>query len=185
MSAESRWLRARAQHRDAVESFEAAAVALDDERWRRPCSGEGWTPAQICEHATLTYRAFLQELRGGEPMRMRVRGFRLPLLRWIVLPHILFHRSFPLRAVSPRELRPGDGSGDRTAAMVELRALAAECEREVAGARDRRGAVLTHPYFGALEVVRALRFAAVHLEHHARQLRSAASRDAGSGPGSA
>jgi hypothetical protein len=174
MSREARWTRSRDQHRAALEAYAAAARALGSDRWTEPRSEGKWTPAQLTEHLTLSYRAFLQELRGGEPMRMRVSGFRLPLLRWLLLPHILFHRTFPRGAVAPRELRPAEGSDDAETALAELFALGTECELEIDAARARPRAVITHPYFGAIDAVRALRFQAVHLEHHTRQLRSAA-----------
>jgi hypothetical protein len=31
---------------------------------------------------------------------------------------------------------------------------------------------LTHPYFGQIGAVRGMRFMAVHLEHHTRQIKS-------------
>ena len=175
MSAESRWRAALAEHRASIESYAAAVRSLDDAAWTRPWAEGKWTPAQVTEHLTLGYRAFLREVRGEGGMKMKVFGLRLRLLRWFLLPHILFHRSFPAGAVSPREIRPVEGSPDRDAALAELLATAAEAEREIEAARDRPGAVLTHPYFGGIPLARGLKFAAVHVEHHTRQVRAAAS----------
>lgn len=174
MSADSRWRAALAEHRAAIEAYAAAIRALDPSAWTRPVAEGKWTPAQITEHLTLGYRAFLREARGEGGMKMKVFGLRLRLLRWFLLPHILFHRSFPSGAVSPREIRPAEGSADRDAAVAELLATAAEAERGMEAARERPGAVLTHPYFGGIPLARGLKFAAVHVEHHTRQVREAA-----------
>lgn len=174
MSAESRWSAARAEHRAALEAYAAAVRALDEGGWTRPIAEGKWTPAEITEHLALTYRAFLQELSGGEAMRMKVRGIKLRLLRWLLLPHMLFHRTFPKGAVAPREVRPEGGGADHEAALAGLLELGERCEAAIEQARHRPGAVVTHPYFGGIPVVRAWRFGAVHLEHHTRQLRAAA-----------
>ena len=174
MSADSRWRAALAEHRAATAAYAEAVRALDDAAWTRPWAEGKWTPAQITEHLTLGYRAFLREVRGEGGMKMKVFGLRLRLLRWFLLPHILFHRTFPLAAVSPRELRPAEGPPERDAALAELLATAAEAERESEAARSRPGAVLTHPYFGGIPLPRGLKFAAVHVEHHTRQVRAAA-----------
>jgi hypothetical protein len=172
MSAESRWQAALSEHQAALAAYAGAVRALGDDAWTRPWSQGKWTPAQITEHLTLGYRAFLREARGEGGMKMKVFGVRRRLLRWFLLPHILFHRAFPLKAVSPREIRPAEGSPDREAALAELLATAAEAEHAIQAARGRPGAVLTHPYFGGIELGRGLRFAAVHVEHHTRQVRA-------------
>jgi hypothetical protein len=174
MTPDSRFARALDEHRAALASFASAVAALEPGAWTRPRAEGKWTPAEVTEHLRLSYGAFLQEIRGGAAMRMRVFGVRRRLLRWLVLPHILFHRTFPLRAVSPRELRPEDPGLPPGEAVARLLALAAEAEREIDAARGRPDAVLTHPYFGAIDLTRGLRFAAVHVEHHVRQVLSAA-----------
>lgn len=175
MPSDARWAAARDEHRAALEAYAAAVRALPAGGWTRPWSGEGkWTPAEITEHLALTYRAFLQELTGGEAMRMKVRGVKLRLLRWLLLPHMLFHRTFPKGAVAPREVRPAGRDLGPDDALADLRDVVERAEAAIESARGRAGAVVTHPYFGGIEVVRAWRFATVHLEHHLRQVRSAA-----------
>lgn len=149
--------------------FVAAADGVDAAAWARPPAPGKWSPAQTAEHLVLAYEAGLRELAGGAGIRPRATGWRQRLLRWVLLPHILFHRSFPLRAVSPREIRPGDAPPERAAVLARMRELAARAERELVAARVS-GARVTHPYFGALPALVTLRFLAVHVEHHLRQL---------------
>lgn len=182
MTAESRWQAALAEHRAAIQGYAAAVSTLDDDGWTRPWAPGKWTPAQITEHLTFSYGAFLKEVRGEGGMRMKVFGLRLRVLRWFVLPHILFHRSFPGKAVSPREIRPAGGSPDRRAALDGLLAAAREAERELEAARGRPGVVITHPYFGGIAPAKALRFQAIHVEHHERQVRRAVEGASSAGP---
>ncbi len=166
---EAGWKRAVEEHRDAVRRFVATAEGLGADAWVRPRAPGKWSPAQTAEHLVLAYEAVLRELAGGGGVRPRVTGWRQRVLRWVLLPHILFHRSFPLRAVSPREIRPPEVHSDRGALLARMRELAARTERELDAARAT-GARATHPYFGALPATPALRFMAVHVEHHLRQI---------------
>jgi hypothetical protein len=89
-----------------------------------------------------------------------------------VLPHILFHRKFPVRASAPREIRPADDIPPRDAILRRLRTRAEEFEDELDRTRRAGGGHLTHPYFGRVGPIKVLRFCAVHTEHHQRQLPS-------------
>jgi hypothetical protein len=171
---EARWRAALAEHRAALEGYAAAVRALDGEAWTRPWAPGKWTPAEVTEHLALSYRAFIAEAEEGRPMKLKMTRLRRTLLRWFLLPHMLFHRTFPVKAVAPREVRPAGNDGTPEEALAELLRLGAEAEAALERARARPGAVLTHPYFGSIELTRAVRFCAVHLEHHTRQVRQAA-----------
>jgi ribosomal protein S12 methylthiotransferase accessory factor YcaO len=170
-TAAERWQTAASQHDAAVRAFIDTAERLPEERWNAPVAPEKWSPAQITEHLALAYEAVLREITGGPAMAPRAGAWQQRLLRWFVLPHILFHRKFPRGARAPRETRPLDGNVDRGAALHRLREVAERAQRELWDA-ERRGMhpSLTHPYFGSIDGLRALRFSAVHVEHHRRQI---------------
>lgn len=149
--------------------FAASAEALGEDAWARPRAPGAWSPAQIAEHLALSYEALLRELGGGAGLRPRVTGLRQRLLRWVLLPHVLFHRTLPVRVRAPREIRPSEVPPGRPETLARMRELAARVERELDAARAS-GARVTHPYFGRIPAVPALRFCAVHVEHHHRQL---------------
>jgi DinB superfamily len=166
-----RWDEAVEEHRTALAAFLDAAEALDDDAWRSPWAPGKWTRAQVAEHLALTYEAALRELATGEAVRLRMTGWRQRVARWIVLPHILFHRTLPVRVRSPRETRPPEQVPARRAEVLRrVRDLGERCELELDRARRDGGGSLTHPYFGRLAPVKAMRFVAVHLEHHTRQI---------------
>ncbi|HEX2190762.1 MAG TPA: DinB family protein, partial [Longimicrobiaceae bacterium] len=134
--------------------FTAAAEGLDEAAWTRPRAPGQWSPAQVAEHLALSYEALLRELGGGPGLRPRVAGLRQRLLRWVLLPHVLFHRTLPVRVRAPRELRPADTPPDRAAVLSRMRAAAERLERGLDAGRAT-GARVTHPYFGPLPAVPA------------------------------
>ena len=165
-----RWDEAVEEHRAALAAFIDAAEELGDEAWRAPYKPGKWTRAQIAEHLALGYEAILRELSTGEAMRPKVGPWQQTLLRWVVLPHILFHRSFPLRSASPREIRPPEVTMPRPQLLRRMRELGERFEHELDLARRDGGGWLTHPYFGRVGPVKAMRFVAVHIEHHTRHI---------------
>jgi len=167
---DTRWDEAVDEHRTALAAFLDSAELLREDAWSQPWGPGKWTRAQIAEHLALSYEAGIREVTSGEAMTVRVPPFRLKLLRLVLLPHILFHRSIPLRARSPRELRPGEVTTPRPELLRRLRALAERFENEMERAYHSGGGGLTHPYFGKLDAVKGMRFMAIHVEHHTRQI---------------
>ena len=166
---DAKWEAACDEHRVALAAYLETAAALDDGAWTRPWAPEKWTPAEVTEHLTLSYEAAREDLRG-RPMAVKLPPWRVRLTRWIFLPHILFHRSFPVRVRSPREVRPQAPRAPRAEALRLMRELGERFEQEAETARRTGGGHLTHPYFGTIEPVKAMRFVAVHIEHHHRQI---------------
>jgi hypothetical protein len=167
------WEAAVAEHRASLEGFLRAARSLPAERWSAPLRAGGWSPAQVAEHLSLVYEAVLRELAGGAPLAPRLTGWQQTLSRWVVLPHILFHRSFPVRVRAPREVRPADppaASGDREAGLGRLGGLGDRFVETVTTLPDRESRTVSHPYFGRVGLRRSVRFAAAHVEHHTRQI---------------
>jgi hypothetical protein len=167
---DARWPATIGEHRRALAAYLETAAALAEDAWDQPSAPGKWTPAEITEHLTLAYEALITEAREGKPMQVRLPAWRRALLRWVLLPHILFHRSFPLRAPAPREMRPAVPLAARGEALARLKDGGERFEREVLAAHGRGVKVLTHPYFGGIGFRRGFRFVAVHVEHHHRQI---------------
>jgi hypothetical protein len=176
------WRRAVEEHRAALFAAESATGRCDPERWGAARPDGTWTPAEIAEHLALAYEASLRELAGEGSMQLRLTPLRRALGRWLVLPHMLFHRTFPIRARSPREVRPGEAGADPATLAARLRELGDRFERAIVAAGRDGGLGLTHPYFGRISPLRSLRFMAVHLEHHTRQLVERGARPAEPAP---
>jgi hypothetical protein len=167
---DARWSATVGEHRRALAAYLETAAALAEDAWDRPWAPGKWTPAHITEHLTLAYEALITEAREGKPMKLRLPAWRRTLLRWVLLPHILFHRSFPVRAPAPREMRPDAARAPRGEALALLAEMGERFEHEVLAAHGRGIQTLTHPYFGGIGFRRGFRFVAVHVEHHHRQI---------------
>lgn len=100
-------------------------------------------------------------------MRIRSPWWLRPLIRFRFLRGILDRGTIPANAPAPRELRPGPGPFDRESTLTELADLVAAFEAIVPA---RLNGAVTHHVFGRLAVADMVRFATVHLDHHARQL---------------
>jgi DinB superfamily len=170
--ADARWQSALDEHQEALAAYLDAAGRLPESAWTRPWKPGKWTPAQTTEHLAMTYQVFIGEVNGGTPMRLKLTPFRRRLLKLLLLPHMLFHRTFPRGAVAPRELRPAEGSADRDAALRRMRELGERFAQEASRVRASRDFV-THPFFGEIDLTRGMRLCAVHLEHHTRQIAAA------------
>lgn len=163
------WTRALREHREALDRLLDTLVSADPATWESPRGACGWSPAQIAEHLILAYEAALRDLSGAGSMRPRLRSWQQRVLRWFLLPHIIFHQSIPVRSRAPSELRPSEGGVSRNEAGQRLTELARRVELNLESALelDRH---LTHPYFGPISPLQTLRFCAAHLEHHRRQI---------------
>ncbi|MEX2584574.1 MAG: DinB family protein [Gemmatimonadota bacterium] len=171
MSAHRRLERAVREHREAVERYVATAETLDASAWVTPWAEGKWSPAEVTEHLVLYYEAALDELSGTTGMKVKVGPVTTRLLRWFLLPHIIFHRTVPLRARAPRAIRPTGSNLDRVESLLRIRESTDRFESEIGSAAAGRVRTVTHPYFGTLRPAVFVRFSAVHLEHHHRQIR--------------
>ena len=158
------------EHRAAIARYADLVRALDAVAWTTPRAPGAWTPAEITRHLVLFFGVTVAELEGGEGARVRTGPVMRRLLRWFLLPHILFHRSFPLRARAPREVRPEEPIAEPSAGADLLLASATRFESAVLGTTETAGAIVTHPFFGPISPWRALRFSSVHVDHHRRQV---------------
>jgi hypothetical protein len=170
--AEARWQSAVEEHHVALAAYLDAAERMTEATWTRPWQPGKWTPAQITEHLAMTYRVFIGEVNGGPAMKLKLTPFRRRMLKLLMLPHMLFHRTFPRGAPAPRELRPGETLPSRADALAQMRDLGGRFEAEANRARAAGWDHVTHPYFGPIDMTRGMRLCAVHLEHHTRQLAS-------------
>lgn len=159
-------------HRDAVEIFLDRADAVPAARWAEPRAPGKWSPAELTEHLSLTYDGVLQELLGGVGVRVRVKGFRRLMIRWLVMPRFLNHGFVPAGVRAPREVVPAGVSPDKAAGLDRFRGRARDFEQAIAPLLHDRQRRVTHPFFGPLTMAQGLRFVEVHLRHHTKQLPS-------------
>ncbi len=166
--------RAVLAHRESIGEFLSLAERVPPVQWAVPLQLGKWSPAQEVEHVALAYEIFGTEVAGGVGMKPMVPAARQHLLRWFVLPGILFTGKFPGRPRAPREVRPTGATVVKEVQLERLRAAVDACERSWRLARrERPRQRLSHAYFGTLSLDDALRLMTVHTRHHGRKLVSA------------
>lgn len=143
---------------------------LDEAAWLRKPAPDKWCPGQVAEHLVLGYDALLRELEGQGGMRVRTSWWKRRLLRLRFLPMLLKQGRMPTGAPAVRELRPGEQPAARATLLETLRERARRFELELTRAFEAGGGRVTHPFFGPLTAPQALRFVAVHIEHHRKQI---------------
>lgn len=145
---------------------------LGESEWRTPWAEGKWTVAELCEHLALMYEVALEELGGRGGAALRVSPRMATALRIVLLPHILFHRSIPVSAKAPREIRPTGRAIPREEMLELLADLSTAFLIELRKAHKHDERKLNHPYFGPIRPLQLLQFSTVHVHHHRRQLKT-------------
>ena len=161
------------EHEQAVAEYCAVIRGLSDDRWRRPLSEGKWSPAEVTGHLVEGYQVARGELAGGTGMRVVVPPLRRWFLRQFLLPRLLRSGRFPPGVRAPRETRPRSVQPGPAEGISVLTAEALAFAADLADGA-RRGAHVTHAYFGPLAAHQALRLSIVHTRHHTRQVAAAA-----------
>lgn len=169
------WPALLADHTDAANEFVASIRDMSVAQWTTRPSLEGWSPAEITDHLARTYSQYAGESRGKDSLRKRLGPVPRTLANLLVKPRLLAGGAFP-KAKAPSSLRPSGGPPTPADGIALFRATGESCLRDLEIAVQRRPyRRLVHPYFGALPLHEAVRFASHHIRHHRRQLPSAVS----------
>jgi hypothetical protein len=164
------WESVLASHAAAADAYCRAARSIDAAAWRTPVAPGKWSPAEITEHLNQIYDVVLDQLRGGPGLQIRTGSFVRWMLRRLALRRIMRRREIPVRVSAPAEATPLHVTDSQAEAVARMRTLAGELEREVTARRAEPGAHLTHHLFGSFDLLPAVDFVAIHIEHHCRQI---------------
>jgi len=164
------WTNALARHTSAAEGFANTATSVDSSLWSIPLGEGKWTPAQVTEHLNRTYQVVIDEVRGGEGIRIRSSWLLRQVLRQTILRSILRKRRLPQGARAPSEVAPKEVNGTQTELLQRFGKLSAEFEEEFLKNSANTDKKLTHHIFGEIDLLRGIDFVAIHIEHHHRQI---------------
>lgn len=167
---ENEWTQIMERHRAAVALYFQFAETIPENTWLTPIEDEKWTPAQITEHLILTYQVFLKQMGGKRNIKPVHSSFVQWLLRLFILPQIYRRRKLPRGAQAPEEILPIEADKTREAALEQLKKAVVEFENEASERRNEEYLRLTHHVFGKIKLIEGIDLAAIHTEHHARQL---------------
>ena len=167
-----------ADHRAAVREFLSAAGRLDSQLWLRPVGPNRWSPALITEHVALAIGAFTADAAGRAHMAQVFGPWRRFVARTMYLRRLLRTGEFPPRARAPRETTPSSTPRQQVDALAALDRAVSDLEVTIGAHPHPDDCQITHPYFGRLPLVTALRLLALHARHHLGQIPRRAARPA-------
>lgn len=167
---EREWTAAIEKHRAVIADYLQTAFRIDEQVWGLPVAAEKWTPAQITDHLILAYQVTLEQIRGGQGLKIQYGFLLRQVLRLAILPKIYRTRELPRGAKAPEEILPKDLKMPRETALERLKEVSGEFENEILSRRNDKNLRLTHHVFGAIKPLKGIDFIAIHTEHHTRQL---------------
>lgn len=167
---ENEWTQAMERHRAAVALYLQIAERASKNAWQTPIQAEKWTPAQVTEHLILTYQIFLKQMRGEQNIEMIYGSLVRRVLRLLILPRIYRRGELPRGAQAPNEILPVEANKTQEIALKQLKEAVVEFVKEASERRNEKDLRLTHHVFGKIKLIEGIELAAIHTEHHARQL---------------
>lgn len=167
---EQKWNKLAAQHEASMSRYVELAESLTDEQWRAPYAEGKWTPIEITEHLRAAYQIIIDELNGGQGMRLKTKAWMRPFIKLFFLPRIIRSRQMPKNIKAPREIRPTNCVEDRSEALAKFREFGERAQKEIGDRRNDPNAYATHYLMGKIRPLEGMEFVTIHLEHHTRQL---------------
>ena len=159
-----------AEHRDVVREYIRAIQQLDSGAWLRPIAPHRWSPALMTEHVTLGIEAFSDDAAGRAYMALKLNAWKRFVARTMLLRRVLRTGVFPPQVHSPRETRPSTTPRQQSEAVESLERASRTLESTLRAHPDPARCRLTHPYFGRLPLITAIRLLTLHARHHLAQL---------------
>ena len=158
---------------DALAANRAAVVELvgaaerSATTWTAPCTPGKWSPSQVVEHVVLGLEEGANVVSGAPSIPMPP-AFLRPLVR-LYFHRILKKGVFPKGFKAHKAMNPASGPATPAEARIRLEGALArfdqECRRRVAS-----GQHVVSTGFGAVSVEDFVRFSALHIRHHCKQM---------------
>lgn len=167
---DSKWNELADKHQASLGRYIMLAERLDAVVWTSPIGEGKWTPIEITEHLRAAYEIVINELTGGQGMKVRTGALTRFFAKLWYLPKIIRTRQMPKNIKAPKEIRPTNCIEDRAEALAALKKFGDLAEKEIGDRRHDPNAYATHYLMGKVRMLEGMEFMTVHLEHHTRQL---------------
>ncbi|MCH7717020.1 MAG: DUF1569 domain-containing protein [Gemmatimonadetes bacterium] len=157
---------ALADNRAAVDDLIAAAEKSESV-WTTPRAPRKWSPSQVVEHVALSLEESANVAAGVPSKFPSLPRLIRPVVR-LVFRWILRRQSFP-KGKTPKPFDPAAGSATPAEARVRLEEAATKFDQKCRTCAAGGGAVAS-TVFGTISVDDYVRFQALHVRHHMKQL---------------
>ena len=160
---------ALADNRAAVDDLIAAAER-SEAGWTTPRAPKKWSPSQVVEHMAISMEQSANVVAGVPSKFPSLPRFVRPVVR-LVFRWILRRQSFP-KAKTPPPFDPAAGPATPAEGRVRLEEAATKFDQKCRTCATDDGAVES-TVFGTVPLDDYVRFQALHVRHHIKQLPSA------------
>ena len=154
---------ATAAIRGAAERLRADCARASEAQWSARPSADGWSVAHVAEHVAISNRGILATL-GKRVATSPLAGRATDVLD-LEIPYLFYRGEEPPQVATPT------GRWTQAAALDALDASSrALLDWAEDSALDLRAVGAPHPFFGLLDGIQWLLFAAAHMERHRAQV---------------
>ena len=160
-----------AENREAATRLLATARGVAKEKWAQPVAPGKWSPAQILDHVAAATEVALKAIKGDTSMGSIPRFLRF-IPRTFGFNATIKKGKFPEKQRGPAAFAPSTGHPSYEAGKLRLENALTALEqhtRELAKAGTHS---FEHSFFGRVTVADYVRFGALHMVHHEKQLHS-------------
>ena len=156
-------------NRTAVLRFLETACTVPAATWDRPPGSGRWSPAQVAEHVAVTMEQAARIMADVWDGPVWPRPLR-PLARMLAFQPVLRAGRFKYRVRTLRSFEPTLGGVTQAGAEARLMQGLEQFEAAVRRLAIGDEATFEHPMFGRVAFADYVRFNAIHVAHHERQL---------------
>ncbi len=147
-----------------------AAADKSESVWTTPRAQNKWSPQQVVEHVAITLEQSANVVAGTPSKFPSLPRLARPIIR-LVFRWILKRQAFP-KGKTPKPFDPAAGPATPAEASVRLKGAEATFDQECRDcAKDRSD--VTSTAFGTIPLEDYVKFQALHVRHHIKQMPSA------------
>ncbi len=147
-----------------------AAAEKSKSVWTTPRAPDKWAPQQVVEHVAITLEQSANVVAGTPSKFPSLPRLARPIIR-LVFRWILKRQAFP-KGKTPKPFDPAAGPATPAEARVRLKGAEATFDQECRTcAKDKSD--VTSTVFGTVPLGDYVRFQALHVRHHIKQMPSA------------
>ncbi len=156
-------------NKEAAKRFLARARTVPAEQWANPVASGKWSPAQLFDHVAVTTEVALNAIKGDKAMGSIPRIFR-PIARRFILKPTLVKGELPAKMKGPAIFAPSQQHIALDVSAGRLNRAVTDLETHVRGLAASGTELFEHGFFGWVAIADYVRFNALHLIHHEKQL---------------
>ena len=158
-----------AANHESAKRFVARARTVAADQWANPVAPGKWSPAQLLDHVAVSTEVALNAIKGDKAMGSIPRIFR-PLARRFILKPTLVKGALPAKMKGPPIFAPSQQHLALEVSANRLDRAIGDLETHVRGLAAQGTELFEHGFFGWVVIADYVRFNALHLNHHEKQL---------------